>query len=115
MTALVCRLQESGFEFLEDLGGLNEHIISELDVLPEDFVFLKRVAAGVLAEASASRCSKKVGNVEVPLLPVLVLRQVHSGQSFEPLAKGSVRFRFSQIGENLLHQFQAECLKDGPR
>ena len=55
LTALVLKLQGSGFEFVEDLGGLNEHIISELDVSLEDLAFLQRVAAGVSAKASAAR------------------------------------------------------------
>lgn len=79
LTALVLKLQGSGFEFVEDLGGLNEHIISELDVSPEDSVFLQRVAAGVSAKASAARSSKRAANVEVPLLPVPVLQRVEDG------------------------------------
>ena len=60
---------------------MNEHIISEFNVLPEDFAFLKRVAAGVSAKASAYRNSKTTGNAAVPLIPVPVLRQVESAIS----------------------------------
>ena len=78
LTVLVVVLNAIGFEFVEDLGGLHDSVISQLDVSPADIVFLMRVAREVLAKASAARNPRRASNVQAPLIPVPVLKQVEA-------------------------------------
>ena len=78
LTALVVVLNAIGFEFVEDLGGLHDSVISQLDVSPADIVFLMRVAKEVLAKVSAARNPRRALNVQAPLIPVPVLKLVEA-------------------------------------